>query len=87
MGLTDRKTKPVLIRGNSNQVNVIGHQAVSPNVHCVRFAPIGHQFNIGLIIAIIEECLLPTVTPLGDVMGIARYYYSCDPRHDSRYQK
>jgi hypothetical protein len=82
MGLSYRMAQSILIGGNSNQMNVIGHQAVPPNVNRVLSAPMRHQFYIGLIVIVIEKFLLPSVAPLGNVVWIAGYHYSCNPIHD-----
>jgi hypothetical protein len=82
MGLTDCMAQPIRIGGNSNQMNVIGHQAVSPYLNCVFSTPMRHQFNIGLIITIIEKSLLAPVAPLGDMVRIAGHHYSCNSRHE-----
>jgi hypothetical protein len=50
-------------------MDVIGHQAIAPNRNPFLAAPIGHQFQIGRIVAIVEERRLSAVPSLRDVMG------------------
>jgi hypothetical protein len=64
---------------HSDQMDVIGPQAVSPDVNTVLPAPMRHQIYIGLIVPIKEESLLPAVASLGDMMRIAGYN---DPCHE-----
>jgi hypothetical protein len=55
----------IRIGRHSDQMDVIGHQAVSPDVNTVLPAPMRHQISIGLIVPIIEESLLPPVASTG----------------------
>ncbi len=52
-----------------DQVNVIGHEAVSPHCDLVNTAPLPHELQVAAVILIAKERLLPAVSPLGDVMG------------------
>jgi len=64
-----------------NQVNVIWHQAPCPDLNSVFAAPFGHQVKIGYVIVVTEKGLLSTVAALGDVVGYARGYNSCNSCH------
>jgi hypothetical protein len=72
--------------GHSDQMDVIGHQAVSPNVNTVLPAPIRHQIYIGLIVTIIEESLFPPIASLGDMVRVAWHNYSCNSCHEIDYR-
>ena len=77
MDLADRQSQPVGRLRNSDEMDVIGHQAVCPDFNLMDGAPLPHQFQIVLVILIAKKRLLPTVSPLGDVVRKARYYNSC----------
>ena len=68
--------------GNGNQMNMIGHhQAIAPNRRSLFTAPIGHQFQIGRVVAIVEKRLLSAVPSLGDVMGQTSNDQPCQSHH------
>ena len=77
MDLADRQSQPVGRLRNSDEMDVVGHQAVCPDFNLMDGAPLPHQFQIVLVILIAKKRLLPTVSPLGDVVRKARYYNSC----------
>jgi hypothetical protein len=52
MGFTYGGSKPVRSFRNSNQMRMIGHQAVAPDFHIEMVAPLDHEINIGLTIFI-----------------------------------
>ena len=45
-------------------------QAVEEYLHALLAAPLGHQLQVSGVVAVVEERLLPTVAPLGNMMGI-----------------
>jgi hypothetical protein len=51
-----------------NEVDVVGHQAVSPEVDPISGAPWGHQIPIRLVVLHPKEKLLATIAALRDVM-------------------
>jgi hypothetical protein len=53
---------------NRNQVHVIGHETVSPDLNLLGLAELGHQLQVGCVILVAKERLLPAVTPLRDMM-------------------
>ena len=69
MGLADGPSQSVLGPWHRNQVDVIGHQAVGPYFDAAFSAPLGHQTDVGGVVLIMEEGLLPTISPLRNVMG------------------
>ena len=81
MGLADRPTQPVLVLGHGDQVNVVGHQAVSPDGHSALFTPLRHQIDVRLIVLLREERLLPPIPPLRHVMRVAGNNNSCQSSH------
>jgi len=56
---------------------VIWHQAATPDLDLLLAAPFGHQFQVGSVVPLVEERLLPPVAALRDVVWQARYNYSC----------
>ena len=60
---------------HGDQVDVIRHQAVAPNLDALFAAPVGHQFHIGGIVFLVEKRPLSTVAALGHVVRHARNDY------------
>lgn len=83
MGLANGPAQSILRGRNGDQVDVIGHQAVGPDLDPALPARLGHQVEIRDVVLVAEKRLLPTVPPLGNVMRITRYNHSCNPRHDA----
>jgi len=69
---------------NCDEMNVIGHQAVRPDLDLVGGAPLRHELQVGLVIFIAKERLLPAVSPLGNVVRQARCDDSCQSGRDRR---
>ena len=51
------------------QMDVIGHQAVGPNLDPFLAAPPGHQLDVSRVVVLAEERLLTSVAALRDVVG------------------
>lgn len=81
MRLPDGTPESVLRFGNCDQMHMVGHQAVGPNLYASAPAPISHDLQISPIILHTERSLLPAVTPLADVMRDAWRHCPCNPRH------
>ena len=64
--------EPCFIAWHGNQVNVIGHQTVGPDVHSGANGLLGKQVAIDLLIAVLEEDRLATIAALRNVMRQAR---------------
>jgi len=79
--LADPPPQPVLVLGHGDQVNVVGHQAVSPDGHSALFTPLRHQIDVRLIVLLREERLLPPIPPLRHVMRVAGNNNSCQSSH------
>jgi hypothetical protein len=77
MDLADRPSQPIRRLRNSDEMDVVRHQAVRPDLNLMGAAPLPHQFQVALVILVAKKRLLPTVSPLGDVVRQARYYNSC----------
>jgi len=83
MGLTDRPAQPVGRVRNSDQMNVVGHQRIRPNLNVMGAARLTHQFQVELVILVTKESRLATVAPLGDVVRQTRYNHSCQSGHEA----
>ena len=77
MGLANGRAEGVFGGRDGNQMNVIGHQAISPNLHATSTAPLGHEPDVGPVIILAEKRLLTPVAPLGDVVRVAGGNDSC----------
>ena len=78
MRLSHCVTEAVGLRRNSNEMNVIGHETIGPNINFITPAGIGHQGDIFSIIIVAEKSLHAAVSPLREMMRYARYD---DPRY------
>jgi len=87
MRFTDGKAQPTPIGGYSDHVDVVGHQAVAPNVNGMFSAPVRHQIDVRTVVPVGEKCLLPAVAALGYVMRIVGYNDSCDSGHGLDYRR
>jgi len=65
-------------------MHVVGHQTVRPDLHQKQGTPLRHQFDVRLIITVLEKCLLPTISALSDVVRKPRRYHSCKSRHRNK---
>ncbi len=77
MCLANRTTQAVLGLWNHNQMHVVRHQAVGPDLNLMFGASLAHQLLVGLVVVVAEKRLLPTVPPLGHMVGHARNNHSC----------
>ena len=65
-------------------MDMIGHQAVRKDLDLVSAAALPRQFHVSLIIVVAKERLLPTVSPLCDVVRRARCDNRCQSGHDEK---
>ena len=72
---------------HGDEMHMIRHQAPGPDVDLVGLAPLGHQFDVGEVIIVAEKGLLTAIASQGDVMWIARGYYSFDSCHECHLSK
>ena len=78
---SDGFAKSLFIAGDSDQMDVVGHQAKSEDVKAPLLRlPLQH-FKIDVLVVIDEENILTVVPPLDNVMRNTFYYYSCKPWH------
>jgi hypothetical protein len=53
-------------------MNVIGHQAIRPNPNPTLRGPLGHRFQVGRVVFLAEERLLPPIAALRNVVRQTR---------------
>ena len=84
MCLADGPTQTVRGLGHRDQVDVIGHEAVGPDLDLASTAPLPHQLQVAAVILVTEERLLSTVSPLRDVVRETRDDDTCQSGHEGR---
>ena len=55
--------------GECDEVCVVWHEAVGPNVHPTILAGLGHEIEIRAVVVLVEEGRHPAIAALGDMMG------------------
>jgi hypothetical protein len=83
MRLADRPCQTVVRLRDRNQMHVVGHQALRPDLDVPLAAPLGHQFQIRLIVVVVEKRLLPTISTLGHMVRQTRHNQSGQSGHAS----
>ena len=66
---------------NNHKVNVIRHETVSPNITASFRFCCGNKFQICQVILCMKKSFLPSITTLGDVMGVTGNNQSGDAGH------
>lgn len=61
----------ILIRRHDDDVDMIGHQAISPDLRLRALCRLREQIAVKSIIGIFKKSLLPTIAALGDMIGNA----------------
>jgi hypothetical protein len=82
MDLADPPLQPIGLSRNRDKLDMIGHEAVRPDLDLVSAAPLSHQFQVTLVIFATIERLLSAVSPLSDVMGQTRSDNRCQSSRD-----
>ena len=83
MDAPDSLGEGVLVPGNRDQMDVIGHQAIAEYFQAVFVGLLLQQQQIDAPVGIDKEHILAVVPPLGHMMGQARNGNSGDPGHHS----
>jgi hypothetical protein len=79
--LPNGKIQTIFCFGYGNQVNVIGHKTISPDLHVVCCAPFSHEFQVCQLVLVPKKCLIAPVAPLRYLMWNTRCYRSCYSCH------
>jgi len=58
---TESRVQPVRVLRHQNQVAVVGHQAIGPDLHARRLAALSKEFLVTQIDVVLEERPLPAV--------------------------
>ena len=82
-----RPAQPVGIGWYEDQMHMIGHEHVRPDLDASRTAMRTEQLAIEGIIAVFEEGLSAAVAALRDMMGKAGKYGPCQARHRAKARK
>jgi hypothetical protein len=81
----ERAPQSIRVGRHDDDMNVVGHEAIGPDLGSGPGHRFGQQLAIQDIIAILEEGLLAPVTALGDVVGQARQYEARKANHVGGY--
>ena len=84
MDLTDRPIQSIGRLRDRDQMDMIGLQAVRPDLDVVQAAPLGHERQAALVIFVRKERLLSAVSALCDVMRQTGCDNSCQSSHGRR---
>src|SRR5271157_5383719 len=84
MCLADGATQALGRLRDNDQVNMIGHQAIYPDRDLLCAAESRDELEVVLVIFITKERLLSAVSPLGDMVGHARSYHTCQSSHGGK---
>lgn len=69
VGVGKGRPEPVGIGGNDDQVNVVGHQAIGPDLSRRGLCGLGQQLAIGEKIILLEKGRAATIAALRDMIG------------------
>ena len=69
---TEGPPQPIFVRRHRDDMHMVRHQAVGPNLDPRPFRSLREQIKIQRIVAIFKKRPLAPVAPLGYVMGNAR---------------
>jgi len=61
----------MLVRGDGDQVHVVGHQAIGPDLTAGAARGFGEEVTVERVVGVFEERLLAAVAALRDVIGNA----------------
>ena len=84
MCLADGATQALGGLRDNDQVSMIGHQAICPDRDLFCAAESRDELEVVLVIFLTEERLLSAVSPLGDMVGHARSYHTCQSSHGGK---
>jgi len=75
------RPQPILIRSRHDQVDMVGHQTISPNLGVRASRRRGDQAAVKAVILRPEEHRLAAIAALSDVMRQTRHNYAGNPRY------
>jgi len=65
MRLADGLAQTVCGLRHRDQVDVIGHEAIGPDLDLLGTTELGHELQVALVVLFAEQGLLPTVSTAG----------------------
>jgi len=81
VGLADGAGQAPLRLGHGDQVDVVGHQTVRPDLDAAGGAVPGHERQVRLVVGVREERRQPPIAALRDMMRVTRNHHSRQPCH------
>jgi hypothetical protein len=64
-----------------NQVNMVRHKTIDPDLYPVLCTPLRHQLQVRLVLPIIKKRLLAPVAPPSNMLRNFRRHHFCNPCH------
>ena len=80
MGLSNPLSQRIFGFRNEDQVNVVRHQTICPDLDCILKTPLGHQGNIFPVVIFAEKGQLPPVAALSNRVWNSYGYHSSNAR-------
>jgi len=80
----DGEVKRIVTRGNGNEVNVVGHQAIAEDAHVMLAALRPQNVEIGNAVIVHKKHVLPVVPALGNMVRETRNHHAGLSWHDGR---
>ena len=74
MSIRKGLSQAVLVGRHGDEVDVIGHEAVTPNFRLGLNGCLAEQIDVEFVVAILKEDPTAPVSTLGDVMGVSGDY-------------
>jgi hypothetical protein len=81
MGFAYGAASTIFCFGNRDKMNMVGHQAVCPDLYFTPVTPLGHQGEIFPVIGSGKKGIHTPIAALGNVMGYSGNNYSCHAYH------
>ena len=78
MGFTPRHVQALSCFRNRYEMHLISHQTISPDLYRGAFTLLRQKFNICPKVITAEECQLPPIPPLPNMMRNSGHNYPCD---------
>jgi hypothetical protein len=76
MRLANRPAKSLCCFRHGDEVDVIWHQAITPNRYAELSTPLGHQDQVCLIVFVTKESFHPPISTLGNEVRNSGGYYT-----------
>ena len=76
--------QPVVMTGHNDDMNMVGHQAIAPDLRSRLPRRLAQQIFVKRIVVIIEECWQATIASLGYMMRKARDNKAGKTSHGSK---